>query len=344
MTNSYQQPKKRRRNKSMNKDIIRNRSEILFLYDVTDTNPNGDPDENRPRIDEHTGINEVTDVRLKRTIRDHLRNFRSKELFVRDRETEDGIGILDAKETAKKISKEAGILEKADRKVYKEKLSDYILNNFIDIRFFGATIPLEGLPGAQKGDSLTFTGPVQFNIGRSLHRVSEKHIKGTGGFASQAGKQQKTFRDDYVLPYSLICFYGIINENAAKITKLTEEDINLLLDGIWNGTKNLITRSKTGQVPRLLIKINYKEENFHIGGLRGSIRLNTQKEEEAIRSPEDYALDFSSLINAVERNKNKIGSINIIFDEKFKKLGDTLKKQLEEKEIVLNVLDPDKLP
>ena len=62
---------------------LKTRSEILFLYDVKDANPNGDPlDENKPRIDEETGINLVTDVRLKRTIRDYLHSFKKMEIFV----------------------------------------------------------------------------------------------------------------------------------------------------------------------------------------------------------------------------------------------------------------------
>jgi len=329
----------------MSENIVKNRSEILFLYDVSDTNPNGDPDENRPRIDEYTGINEVTDVRLKRTIRDHLLSrieeasssyLRGQDIFVRNREWKGKVkgkdveGICDAKETAKKFGKT------------KDELHKNILEKCIDVRLFGATIPLEGVGGG-KGDSLTFTGPVQFNIGRSLHRVVEKHIKGTGGFASQAGLQQKTFRDDYVLPYSLICFYGIINENAAKKTQLRDTDVKLLLDGIWNGTKNIITRSKTGQVPRLLIKINYKEKNYHIGGLRGSIKLEPMKEEEAIRSAADYNLDFSSLNGKVGKNTDKILSIDMIFDEVFKHWAESLKELFEKAKVTVNVLDPDGL-
>jgi CRISPR-associated protein Csh2 len=64
-------------------EIVSNRSEIVFLYDVKDSNPNGDPlDENKPRIDEETMLNIVTDVRLKRTIRDYLHDFRNEELFI----------------------------------------------------------------------------------------------------------------------------------------------------------------------------------------------------------------------------------------------------------------------
>ena len=56
-----------------------NRSEILFLYDIADANPNGDPlDDNKPRLDEENEINLVTDVRLKRTIRDYLHDFKNK--------------------------------------------------------------------------------------------------------------------------------------------------------------------------------------------------------------------------------------------------------------------------
>ncbi|PIW11018.1 MAG: type I-B CRISPR-associated protein Cas7/Csh2, partial [Caldiserica bacterium CG17_big_fil_post_rev_8_21_14_2_50_35_7] len=80
-------------------EMIKNRSEILFLYDVTNSNPNGDPlDENKPRIDEGTGINIVTDVRLKRTVRDYLHDFRQQEIFVR--------GIPDENDKTKLKTKE----------------------------------------------------------------------------------------------------------------------------------------------------------------------------------------------------------------------------------------------
>ena len=66
------------------------------------------------------------------------------------------------------------------------------------------------------------------------------------------------------MPYSLIGFYGIINENAAKYTHLTDDDISLLLEGMWEGTKILSHARKPGQTPRLLIKIDYKEKGYHI--------------------------------------------------------------------------------
>ncbi|MEN8906751.1 MAG: type I CRISPR-associated protein Cas7, partial [Clostridiales bacterium] len=113
--------------------MIKNRQEILFIYDVTDSNPNGDPlDENKPRIDEENNINIVTDVRLKRTIRDYLFNYKGyngsngKDIFVREMESDKGKGIKDGKARAKDFSED------------REK----ILESAIDIRMFGGVIPL----------------------------------------------------------------------------------------------------------------------------------------------------------------------------------------------------------
>ena len=81
---------------------IENRSEILFLYDIENANPNGDPnDENKPRIDEETGKNIVTDVRLKRTIRDYLM-VNGHDIFVREKTYDNEGDIQEAKLRAKK--------------------------------------------------------------------------------------------------------------------------------------------------------------------------------------------------------------------------------------------------
>ena len=276
---------------------INNRYDFVYFFDVKDGNPNGDPmDENKPRIDEETGANLVTDVRLKRTIRDYLYNFKAQEIFVREiiYDTQNGY-IQDGKKRAKDFE------DKAER----------ILNECIDVRLFGGVIPL-------KDDSITYTGPVQFKMGRSLHRVSMMHIKGTGAFASKEGSKQATFREEDFLAYSLISFYGIINENAAKHTHLTEEDLKLLLEGIWNGTKSLISRSKAGQVPRLLLKVNYSKENYHIGDLDKMLKLETEIPHENIRDTTDYQLDVSELVKKLAAEKGSIKDIEISVDDRIR--------------------------
>jgi len=289
-------------------NIIANRSELVFLYDVKDANPNGDPlDENKPRIDEETGINLVTDVRLKRTIRDYLHDFKKEEIFVRE------------------VRKEDGNLKTKEDRLTDLKLTsaDDLIQKCVDIRLFGAT-------AAITNKSIILTGPVQFKFGRSLHRVKLSFVKGTTVMPSAESKKQGTFTEEYRLPYSLICFYGIINENAAKETKLTEDDVKLLLDGMWNGTKNLLTRSKAGQTPRLLLKVNYKEDNYHIGDLNNMLKLSLNVPEDEIRDVSQVRLDVTELVGALSSNNGMIRDINYKIDERMKILYDGKEKTFED--------------
>lgn len=292
-----------------------NRSELLFLYDINDANPNGDPlDENKPRIDEETETNIVTDVRLKRTIRDYISQKYGDEIFVKEKASETGEGIQDAKTRALDYLPD-GDYKNIDEA--KKALNESILDSCIDVRLFGATIPLEVKIGkGKKSGSSIFTGPVQFRMGRSLHKVDLTHIKGTGAFASGEGKSQKTFREEYILPYSLIAFYGVINEVAAIDTQLKEDDVSKLLDGIWNGTKNLITRSKFGQTPRLLLQIEYSEDYYFIGDLNNKISINHElNNDKEIRKITDVNLNIENLLNSLEKSKDKINKIYYKIDE-----------------------------
>lgn len=303
------------------KNIIHNRSEILFLYDVTNANPNGDPvDENKPRIDEETGKNIVTDVRLKRTIRDYLKDFKQQEIFVREISDEDG-SIQDAKQRAEDFLNDSSgkEIKKSDIKLSEMRkiVNENILRDCIDIRLFGVTLPIE--KSSKEKSSVTHTGPVQFRIGTSLHRVNLEYIKGTGAFASGKGMEQKTFREEYFLSYSLIAFWGVINENAAKHTRLTEDDVSLLLDGIWNGTKNLISRSKAGQMPRFLLRVVYKESNFHIGDLDKMVRIadvKDDKEDQAIRDISEFSLDITEMVKIFSGHGDEIERIEYKSDDR----------------------------
>jgi len=274
--------------------IVKNRSEILFLYDVTDANPNGDPvDENKPRIDEETGINLVTDVRLKRTIRDYLYYYKGLDVFVLE------------------IREDDGNLRTKEKRLADYKGNEDIIKKCIDVRLFGATT-------AVRDKTMTLTGPVQFKYGRSLHRVDMVYVKGTTVMPSQQDRKQGTFTEKYILPYSLIAFYGVINENAAESQgiELTEEDILYLLEGLWNGTKNLISTSKAGQMPRLLIQVVYKEKNFHMGELDKRIKFVSDKNDEEIRDIKDGKVDITELINAINIYRDSIERINYKVDER----------------------------
>ncbi|MBC7321400.1 type I-B CRISPR-associated protein Cas7/Csh2 [bacterium] len=275
-------------------NIIKNRSEILFLYDATNINPNGDPlDENKPRIDEETGRNIVTDVRLKRTIRDYLFDYKDIEVFIRE------------------IREEDGNLRTKEKRLEEFKDNEELIEECIDVRLFGATT-------AVKGKTMTLTGPVQFKYGYSLHRVDLTYIKGTTVMPSAQDRRQGTFTEKYILPYSLIVFYGIVNENAARTQNipLTETDIELLLEAMWNGTKNLISTSKVGQMPRLLIQVIHKESNYHIGELDKRVRFISDKNDEEIRDITDGVLDITELANTLNSNGDSILKIRYKLDER----------------------------
>lgn len=278
-------------------NVIQNRSEILFLYDVKYANPNGDPmDMNRPRIDEDSNHCLVTDVRLKRTIRDYFlekgydgQTDVNKDIFIRD---EDGKPV-----TGKKRAE-----------AYKDK--DEFVEKYIDVRLFGGV-------SAATGKKFNLTGPVQFGMGKSLHPVKENFIKGTGAFATKEGAEQKTFREEYNITYGLIGFHGIINENAAKHTKLTDSDVDLLIEGTWNGTKDLISRSKKGHMPRLLIKVNY-QPGYYIGDLLETLELTTEndKELDQIQDVSEYTLKTEKLNEVLQKHQDKIISVEVKIDDR----------------------------
>ncbi len=284
-------------------EIINNRSELLFLYDIENANPNGDPlNENRPRFDTESSTVLVSDVRLKRTIRDYWYEYKGfngledmQDVFVRETTYLDGDKqyIKDGKRRAKDFQEQA----------------DIILEKCIDVRVFGGVIPLSN-------DSITYIGPVQFQMGKSLNKTEIIEEQGTGAFASGEKKVQATFRTEYKIPYAIIGFNGVINEKSAQYSRMNMDDKALLLEGIWEGTKNLISRSKFGQSPLFLLAIDYKDP-FYIGNLRQRLKLDCgEKNEIQVRSTKDFKLDVSELIAVLKQNKEKIADISLRVDSR----------------------------
>lgn len=318
---------------------ITNRSELIFLYDVSYCNPNGDPmDANRPRINEETGKCLVTDVRLKRTIRDYLfeKGYNGTDslgdIFIRD---EDGKAVT-GMQRAESYSNQADFIRK-----------------FIDARLFGAvsapkkkkeaekknknkrgkgeeniseadeTIGVDAESAEEQVDTqktFHFTGPVQFGMGKSLNKVKENFIKGTGAFATTEGAQQRTFREEYNITYGLIGFHGMINENAAKATDLSTTDVKELIEGMWNGTKSLLTRSKKTHMPRLLIKVDYSQNGFFIGDLldRMTLKYNDGVREDELENIDQFNINTDKLVELLQKHDSKISRITVIKDERAK--------------------------
>src|SRR5438105_2606657 len=134
----------------MSTNPISNRTEIVFIYDISDANPNGDPnDENRPRMDLEAGCAKVSDVRLKRTIRDYMQDYDHEEIFCREIEKEDGT-IQEGKDRAEDF------FRKQEAKNVHEKrkfIEEAVIKSCIDVRMFGATIPVSGTKKNEKDSS-----------------------------------------------------------------------------------------------------------------------------------------------------------------------------------------------
>ena len=293
--------------------VIQDRMEFLFLYEAKDCNPNGDPlDENRPRTDPETGVATVTDVRIKRTVRDYLYEVKGLEILIRDTEDEEGY-LKDGKGRCDDFLEAAGVTKDDTIASMVSKVRSTILEKCIDARLFGSTLPVEF---GKKKSSIKLTGPVQMaGFNRSLHRVSPQVIQGTAAFASGKKATQKSFREDHLLPYALIVAYGVVNEVAARTTGLSEEDVDLLLEGLWWGTESLISRSKMGHQPLFLMRVRYKD-GHRIGDLAARCSLRSEKEDTQIRSVEEYRVDATRLLNALEDNRDRVDSMDLIQDDR----------------------------
>jgi CRISPR-associated protein Csh2 len=286
------------------------RREFLFLYDIKMGNPNGDPDENRPRV-LPDGTHYVTDVRLKRFIRDFLKSQGNKILV-------DNIEGHTTNLTGRVVD----YLKKHDQKeANAEDLVKILLHAFIDARLFGSSFAFKA--EEVKGESgreakwqpipKTMTGAVQINMGEVLHQAEEVDIHGTSIFASGEEKTQGTFTTYFGLRYALIGFSGIANEHSAKISRLSDDDYELFLKAMWHGVRSAgNTRTKVGQIPHFLISIEYKKgEEFQFGRLHDYIKLQAvnKKPEKVWASPVDYKINLRTLIERINSQKDRIEKI-----------------------------------
>jgi len=288
--------------------LVDKNGEILFIYDANMCNPNGDPDdENRPRMDLERGRNLVSDVRLKRYIRDYLYDYfktkgEDQTIYVTKAE-----GIGQAEDRLKKVLNKDNI-SGADLPT--------LLSKLIDVRFFGATMPIKG-DRRGEGESITLTGPVQFNWGYSLNKVQLVESNTISSqFASREQAGQGTFGKDYRLYYSLIAFHGIISarrvmemykkakENPSGATAY--EDLELLDQAMLKAIPLLATRSKIGQYPRLYVRFEYVDDETFMGDLRQYLRLS---EEEGLRSIQDVKLEIGRIAKCLEDMKKRINKV-----------------------------------
>lgn len=308
-----------------NTPTIENRSEIVFVYDAEDTNPNGNPlsANDKPRVDETTGRAVVTDVRLKRYLRDQLDDD-DFGIYIRNPSKADYDHVPGRDELFKRVTDKD---EDDIQDITGSEAADAFLENAVDVRYFGATCSFTSDFQDDLGDDFPgqFIGPVQFSHARSLNTVvhkseskqlstvvaSEEEEAGRDGDS----KGQGTFATDNRLQYAIIPFHGIVNEVGAKTTGLTEKDVQRLDTLCWRALKNqTLTRSKKGHQPRLYLRVEYSTDEFHIGTLNEDLSLVQDLPDNELRNITDVTLGMSDLIDALETNKDHIDTIHVKAD------------------------------
>ena len=289
-------------------------SELLFIWDAKMCNPNGDMSaDNAPRFDDVDEKAIVSDVRIKRTVRDDLQYRKDEMIFINNDE------IL-----GKGLTAEQRFTQLKDQFKENNPGELQIFLKCIDNRLFGGVAP--------KSD-IQLVGTVQFGWTKSLNKTETVLKSGTGAFATKGkdgeAKYTKTFRADNYIPYGLFGLYGTINRMQAEKADTSEKDILTMLDSLWMGTKFLNTRSKEGQKPRLMLRIIYKNDSKYFIGLLDEFVCLKNTETSMIRNIEEAELDFSKLIEKLNKAETEIEKIVIILDdsiEKYKKDLEKIKK------------------
>ena len=266
--------------------MTKSNRDFLFISDARLCNPNGDPDaENKPRMDMDTKTLLVSDVRLKRNIRDFLANI-GYEIFV---------SMMDDKKVNmenrfKAIMQEKGLVKaEADEKV------QAVLDSMIDIRMFGSAFAIDKINKA-------ITGPIQITWGYSLHPVD---LVKSSSIVSIMNDDNSTFGKMYKAEYAMIAHSGTVNKYAAAKTGLSDEDIEIFRSALVQSMMNNLTHSKEGQMPLLYLEVEYADDfDGYLGDLRRFVDVNSKKEF-AIRSMSDLELNFTPLVAVIDSYKEK---------------------------------------
>ena len=217
---------------------IRNRYDFVILFDVENGNPNGDPDAgNMPRVDPETGYGLVTDVCLKRKIRNYVETLKEDapgyRIYIKDgvplnRSDAEALAYVDVDEASIKEAK------KKDPQL-DEKVRDFMCRNFFDIRTFGAVMTTFVKNKLNCGQ---VRGPVQLGFARSIDPILPSEITITRtAITTEADAEKKNTEmgRKSIVPYGLYRAEGFISANLArKVTGFSEDDLSLLWESIIN--------------------------------------------------------------------------------------------------------------
>ena len=244
-------------------EAIKNRYEFVILFDVENGNPNGDPDAgNMPRVDPETGYGLVTDVCLKRKIRNYVETLKEDEdgyrIYIKD-----GVPLNRSDRTAITalgISEDLKAAKKSDPEIDR-KLRDYMCANYYDIRTFGAVMTTF-VKGALNCGQVR--GPVQIGFARSIDPIVPQEVTITRvAITTEADAEKKgtEMGRKHIVPYALYRAEGFVSANLArKTTGFSEDDLALLWQAILNMFENDHSAARGKMAVRELIVFKHESE------------------------------------------------------------------------------------
>lgn len=298
---------------------IKNRYDFVFLFDVKDGNPNGDPDfDNMPRTDEETNHGLVTDVCIKRKIRNYVQLIKELkspyDIFIREGNVLNPLIQKERDEADKKIEDEKKAIESGREEMCKK---------YFDIRTFGAVMSTgeekvedENDKNKTKDKSTKrkikglgiVRGPVQLTFARSIDPVSAKSHSVTRCCVtkeSDAEDKNNTFGNKNTVSYGLYRMHGFISATDAARTGFSEEDKDLLFNAMINAFENDHAAARGEMNPRILIVFKHESHlgNARAGQLFDLLQVNKKEGVEFPRSFGDYKVTSKEEIEAVLKER-----------------------------------------
>ena len=248
---------------SHNGDSTLPRYDFVYLFDVTDGNPNGDPDAgNLPRVDPETGQGLVTDVCLKRKVRNYVALTKSNgraeprhEIYVLEK------AVLNQQHekayTANKIDPKKRSAKGKDKAEEDRKLTAWMCDNFYDIRAFGAVMTTEIKCGQVRG-------PIQFAIGRSIDPIFSQEHAVTRCAVTTEREAEAQFGDNrtmgrkFTVPYGLYRVHGFFNPFLAAQTGFSAQDLDLFKHALGQMFEFDRSAARGQMVPRRCIAFRHE--------------------------------------------------------------------------------------
>lgn len=275
-------------------DPIKNRYEFVVLFDVENGNPNGDPDAgNMPRVDPETGYGLVTDVCLKRKIRNYVEMAKEDadhyHIYIKD-----GVPLNSSdKEACAYVGADSDKLKEAKKKDehLDEKIRDFMCSNFYDIRTFGAVMTTFVKASLNCGQ---VRGPVQLGFARSVDPIMPQEVTITRVAITteeDAAKKGTEMGRKFIVPYGLYRAEGFVSANLArKTTGFDEDDLALLWKAILNMFENDRSAARGMMAVRKLVIFKHDSElgNAPAWKLFKLVDVQRKPEIAAPRSFEDY--------------------------------------------------------